>query len=58
MAGNTIEQLKKQQYISVETFRKNGVGVKTPVWFAQDGESLVVRTEGTSGKMKRIRNNQ
>ena len=58
MAGNTIEQLKKQQCISVETFRKNGVGVRTPVWFAQDGENMVVRKEGTSGKMKRIRNNQ
>lgn len=57
MTENHIEQLIKHQYINVETFRKNGVGVKTPVWFAQDGESLVVRTEGTSGKMKRIRNN-
>jgi len=52
-----METFKKHQYINVETFRKNGVGVKTPVWFAQDGDTLVVRTESTSGKMKRIRNN-
>jgi hypothetical protein len=52
-----METLKKHQYINVETFRKNGVGVKTPVWFAQDGDTLVVRTESSSGKMKRIRNN-
>jgi PPOX class probable F420-dependent enzyme len=52
-----METFKKHQYINVETFRKNGVGVKTPVWFAQDGDTLVVRTEFTSGKMKRIRNN-
>lgn len=48
----------KHQYINVETYRKNGVGVKTPVWFSQDGDMLVVRTEKNSGKMKRIRNNQ
>lgn len=57
MAANGIEKLKSHQYINVETFRKNGIGVKTPVWFAQDGTSLVVRTEKTSGKMKRMRNN-
>ncbi len=58
MTENNIKLLKKHQYINVETFRKNGIGVKTPVWFAQDDDSLVVRTESTSGKMKRIRNNQ
>lgn len=57
MLDQLTETFKKHQYINVETFRKNGVGVKTPVWFAQDGDTLVVRTESTSGKMKRIRNN-
>ncbi|MDO9086454.1 MAG: PPOX class F420-dependent oxidoreductase [Anaerolineaceae bacterium] len=58
MSSEKLETFKKHQYINVETFRKNGVGVKTPVWFAQDGDTLVVRTESSSGKMKRIRNNQ
>lgn len=57
MSSNYLEVLKNHQYINVETFRKNGIGVKTPVWFAQDGNSLVVRTEKNSGKMKRMRNN-
>lgn len=57
MVDQLTETFKKHQYINVETFRKNGLGVKTPVWFAQDGDTLVVRTESTSGKMKRIRNN-
>ncbi len=57
MSDQFLESFKKHQYINVETFRKNGVGVKTPVWFAQDEDTLVVRTESTSGKMKRIRNN-
>lgn len=57
VSDQLMETFKKHQYINVETFRKNGVGVKTPVWFAQDGDTLYVRTEFTSGKMKRIRNN-
>ncbi|MCX6065780.1 MAG: PPOX class F420-dependent oxidoreductase [Chloroflexi bacterium] len=51
-----INQFEKQQYLNVETFRKNGNGVKTPVWFVQDGENLIVWTETTSGKARRVRN--
>jgi hypothetical protein len=52
-----LDQLRKQQYLNLETFRKNGVGVKTPVWFVQEGDTLFVRTVDNSGKVKRIRNN-
>jgi len=52
---NHIEQFKDKQYMNLETFRKNGEGVKTPVWFAQDGETLRVWTSTGSGKVKRIR---
>ena len=52
----TLTQFEKQQYLALETFRKNGEGVKTPVWFVQDGETLLVWTEAGSGKAKRIRN--
>ena len=48
------ESFKDYQYINVETFRKNGKGVKTPVWFVNDANTLAVRTESSSGKMKRI----
>ncbi len=46
----------QQQYLNLETFRKNGAGVKTPVWFVEDSGSLFVRTDANSGKMKRVRN--
>ncbi|RPH58855.1 MAG: PPOX class F420-dependent oxidoreductase [Chloroflexi bacterium] len=52
---SSLKQFEKQQYLVIESFRKNGQGVKTPVWFAQDGETLYVWTEATSGKAKRIR---
>lgn len=50
-----LNQFEKQQYLNIETFRKNGQGVKTPVWFAQDGETLLIWTQADSGKAKRIR---
>jgi PPOX class probable F420-dependent enzyme len=50
----TFNQLTQQQYINLETFRKNGIGVKTPVWFVQDDNTIYVRTIANSGKVKRI----
>jgi PPOX class probable F420-dependent enzyme len=57
--------LRDHKYISLETFKKNGEGVKTPVWFAADpardiageGALLYMYTIGNTGKVKRIRNN-
>lgn len=47
---------QNQQYLNLETFRKNGQGVKTPVWFVQDGDVLYIWTQTDSGKAKRVRN--
>lgn len=44
-------------YIALETFRKSGEGVVTPVWVTAEGDKLYVWTVGDSGKVKRIRNN-
>lgn len=54
-----------QKYLNLETFKKNGTGVKTPVWFAAEPAlpleskeaKLYVYTIGVSGKVKRIRSN-
>jgi uncharacterized protein len=46
-----------QKYISLKTFRKNGVGVATPVWFGEEDGKLYVMTRHDLGKAKRIRNN-
>ena len=52
-----LAQFANQQFINVETFRRNGQGVRTPVWFVEDGGTLYVRTADNSWKVKRIRNN-
>jgi PPOX class probable F420-dependent enzyme len=49
--------IQDQRYISLKTFRKNGVGVPTPVWFGEDNGKLYVMTRSDMGKTKRIRNN-
>jgi PPOX class probable F420-dependent enzyme len=52
-----LQPFKNQEYVCLETFRKSGAGVKTPVWFAQEGEALYILTGADSGKAKRIRAN-
>jgi len=53
----TPKQFSDARYISLETFRKNGVGVRTTVWLVEDGGILYFRTDPKSGKAKRIRLN-
>jgi PPOX class probable F420-dependent enzyme len=53
--NNKFASFAKQKYLCIETFRKNGQSVKTPVWFAQDGDTLHIWTSADSGKVKRAR---
>jgi PPOX class probable F420-dependent enzyme len=53
-------QFGNEKYLSLETYRKNGLGVRTPVWFAAGpadpgGTILYVYSTADSGKAKRIR---
>jgi uncharacterized protein len=50
-------EIHGQRYISLATFRKTGVPVYTPVWFAEDQGTLYFMTNTKLGKYKRIRNN-
>lgn len=51
----TLDELAAGNYLLLTTFRKDGTPVPTPVWFARDGDALVVWTETNSWKVKRIR---
>jgi uncharacterized protein len=48
--------IEGQKYISLKTFRKNGTGIATPVWFGEENGKLYVMTRSDMGKTKRIRN--
>jgi PPOX class probable F420-dependent enzyme len=52
-----IDDLGDARYVNLETFRKDGSGVKTPVWVARTGDALGIFTNGDSYKVKRIRRN-
>jgi PPOX class probable F420-dependent enzyme len=55
--GNPVPaEIARRKYISLKTFRKNGVGVATPVWFGEESDKLHVMTRSDMGKTKRIRN--
>ena len=57
MSDPKLAQFDGQNYISLETFKKNGEGVKTPVWFVLHANAFYVYTEAESWKVKRVRNN-
>ncbi|WP_432060141.1 PPOX class F420-dependent oxidoreductase [Streptomyces sp. S1] len=50
------EELRRGRYVSLTTFRKNGTGVATPVWYAVEGSELYAWTRTDSWKVKRLRN--
>lgn len=60
-APGSCEEFALNKYLSLETFRRNGIGVRTPVWFAEEitnsHTTVPVRLYayfGSSGKVKRI----
>jgi PPOX class probable F420-dependent enzyme len=57
MDSNIPSEIHGQRYVSLATFRKNGVAVSTPIWFGEDNDKLYFMTSSKSGKYKRIRNN-
>ncbi len=52
----TFADITKAQYVLLTTFTKDGRPKPTPVWVAPDGDRLLVITQETSWKVKRIRN--
>src|SRR5215472_16943000 len=52
-----ISRFDGEIVISLETYRKNGEPVRTPVWFLKEDGFLFVHTGGSTGKIKRIRGN-
>ncbi|MEZ0381967.1 PPOX class F420-dependent oxidoreductase [Mycobacterium sp. pW045] len=49
-------EIAKSDYVLLTTFTKDGRAKPTPVWAAPDGNRLLVITQESSWKVKRIRN--
>ena len=44
MRGNTMPDLSAYRVLLLETFKRDGTAVTTPVWFVQEGEVIYVST--------------
>ena len=45
------------RYLSVTSFKRDGTGIATPVWFVSDGSRLFAFTDLHSAKIRRVRRN-
>ena len=56
--NDELEQFLNHKYINLETYRKSGKVIQTPVWFVIKNDTIFVMTTKDTGKVKRLRNNQ
>ena len=57
MSEANLTAFANQKYLNLMTFKKDGTGVATPVWFVETGGTLYIYTLADAWKVKRIRNN-
>jgi PPOX class probable F420-dependent enzyme len=53
----TWDDMANGKYALLTSYKKDGTAVGAPVWVAPDGDRIVVWTNATSWKVKRIRRN-
>jgi uncharacterized protein len=62
-APQTVQRLRDLRalfpgrFLSVTSFKRDGTGIATPVWFVSDGSRLFAFTDLNSAKIRRIRRN-
>lgn len=56
-AGSELETSFPGKYLSLTSFKRDGNGVATPVWFVIENGRLLVKTDAQSFKVKRVRRN-
>lgn len=55
---STSDRFGQEKYLNLETFKRSGQGVPTPVWFVVENGMLYVSAPSHTGKVKRLRNNK
>jgi uncharacterized protein len=56
-SDGTFDGLRGHKYALLQTFRKSGEAIPTPVWFGLADGKLYFRSYADAVKLKRIRNN-
>lgn len=54
MSNDKLAQFANQKYLNLESYRRNGQGVRTPLWFVEDNGALYFYTVADSYKVKRL----
>jgi len=49
--GNKLEQFFEQKYINLETYKKDGTSIRTPVWFVIDNDLIYIITRDIIGNV-------
>ena len=55
--GSGLDARFPGKYLSLTSFKRDGTGVATPVWFVIENGRLLIETDPQSFKAKRIRRN-
>jgi hypothetical protein len=55
MSSPNLGPFAGQKYLNLESVKRDGTPVQTPVWFAEAQSVLYVYTLANAGKVKRIR---
>ena len=50
-------RLSKAKFISLETYKRNGEAVRTPVWFVEESGLIYFHSPAKSWKVKRLQRN-
>ena len=53
-----LEQFSEQKYINLETYKRDNSPIKTHVWFVIDNGLVYIIPRESTGKVKRLKNNQ
>jgi PPOX class probable F420-dependent enzyme len=57
MSNEKLAAFANEKHLNLMTFKKDGTGVPTPVWFVETGGMIYVYTLADAWKVKRVRNN-
>jgi PPOX class probable F420-dependent enzyme len=57
VSSKKLAQFIGERYLNLESYRKSGQPVVTPVWFAQEGGTFFIYSLADAGKVKRVRSN-
>jgi PPOX class probable F420-dependent enzyme len=58
MSSEKLAIFEGEKYLCLETYKKSGQGVKTPVWFVISNKVIYIATAESSGKVKRLNHNK